>query len=227
MLARVRWLVNGLRPQSVEVIKWAALACMLCDHIGTVLFDGTIPALNAIGRIAMPAFGIALAYNLARPRALHNGAFKRTLFRLLAIGVVAIPFHMLALDSGWLGLNIMFTFALAVAATWAWEKAAYLPAIVIALVGGFFVEFGWFGIAVVIFAYSHFREPSAWTTAGLVASVVSLGLVNGNQWGLLALPLVWLLSASSIEIPRMRWAFYTFYPAHLALLVGIQRMAAP
>jgi hypothetical protein len=224
VLARVRCHVSGLRPQAVEAIKWAALLCMVVDHIGTVLYNGTIPALNAIGRIAMPSFGIALAYNLARPGALQTGAYRRTLTRLLAVGLIAIPFHVLALHSTLFGLNIMFAFALAVGAIWAHREGFTFHAVVLVLVGGFFVEFGWFGIMVVIGAYQFFSNPSRVRALALFGWVLSLGLVNGNQWGVLALPLVWILSVSGIELPRLRWAFYAFYPAHLAVLVAIERI---
>jgi hypothetical protein len=49
-----------------------------------------------------------------------------------------------------------------------------------------------------------------------LATFASLWLVNGNLW-VLAAVLIFLLSARTIDlrIPRLRWAFYGYYPIHL------------
>ena len=107
----------------VETVKWFALACMLLDHVNKYLLDGAEPALFALGRFALPLFGFALAYNLARPGALARGAYRRLLPRLAAFGVIASPFFIAlgGLGWGWWPLNIMFTLFVAAAVLWLLE----------------------------------------------------------------------------------------------------------
>jgi hypothetical protein len=48
----------------------------------------------------------------------------------------------------------------------------------------------------------------------------ALCVVNGNIWALLAFPLLAVASEAEVDVrvPRLRWAFYAFYPAHQAVL---------
>ncbi|MGY0556942.1 MULTISPECIES: TraX family protein [unclassified Lysobacter] len=67
----------------------------------------------------------------------------------------------------------------------------------------------------VIAAWLYFSRPQPGTAVALVGSLFALCLVNLNAWALLALPIVWLASRSDLSIPRLRWAFWLFYPVHL------------
>jgi hypothetical protein len=52
-------------------------------------------------------------------------------------------------------------------------------------------------------------------------ALASLGWINGNQWALAA-PLAALLATlMPIQLPRWRFLYYVFYPAHLWALWGI------
>jgi len=45
-----------------------------------------------------------------------------------------------------------------------------------------------------------------------------LKINNGDMWALLALPLFFLAIKIELNIPRIKWAFYVYYPLHLSLL---------
>ncbi len=55
-------LANG----TVELLKWLALLFMTLDHFNKYVYNGTIPYLFEIGRLAMPLFSFAFAYNLKK-----------------------------------------------------------------------------------------------------------------------------------------------------------------
>ncbi len=213
----------------VETVKWFALACMLLDHVNKYLLDGAEPALFALGRFALPLFGFALAYNLARPGALARGAYRRLLPRLAAFGVIASPFFIAlgGLGWGWWPLNIMFTLFVAAAVLWLLEvrsSSAIAGAIVLFLVGGLFVEFWWPALACIVAAWLYCRRATWLRFVGWIAATGSLYLINDNLWALAALPALFLLARVPVTLPRMRWLFYLFYPAHLAVLWVIREL---
>lgn len=207
----------------LEAVKWLALACMLLDHVNKYLLGATEPALFALGRLALPLFGCALAYNLARPGALTRGAYRRLLLRLLIVGAIASPFFIVlgGLGWGWWPLNIMFTLFVGAAVVWLLEvrsSSAIAGAIVLFLVGGLFVEFWWPALAYILAAWFYCRRATWPRLVGWIAATGSLYLINDNLWALAALPTLFLLARVPARLPRMRWVFYAFYPAHLAAL---------
>ncbi|MGO4221748.1 TraX family protein [Lysobacter sp. TAF61] len=76
----------------------------------------------------------------------------------------------------------------------------------------------WAGVAFVLAAVMYFRSPGQTTGPAVVAGLGMVCAVNGNAYALFALLLVVLASHGSIQWPRLRWAFYAAYPAHLAVL---------
>jgi hypothetical protein len=56
-------------------------------------------------------------------------------------------------------------------------------------------------------------------------ATASLALINGNFAALAALPLIWGASRVDLPIPRLRWVFYAFYPAHLSLIALAQPLS--
>ena len=213
----------------VETVKWFALACMLLDHVNKYLLDGAEPALFALGRFALPLFGFALAYNLARPGALARGAYRRLLPRLAAFGVIASPFFIAlgGLGWGWWPLNIMFTLFVAAAVLWLIEErssSAIAGAIVLFLVGGLFVEFWWPALAYIIAAWLYCRRATWPRLIGWICAAASLYLINDNMWALAAVPALFILAGVQVALPRARWVFYVFYPGHLAALWGARAL---
>lgn len=215
---------------AVEALKWLALALMTIDHINSYLLDRQVGWMYAMGRIAMPLFAAVLAWNLARPGTLERGVYPRTVKRLLLFGLLAMPPFVAGGGTGselWLPLNILFLLAAATGYAWLIERGtpmAKLGALGLFLFGGFLVEFHWAGLGLTIALWHYFRRPG-WATASAVLFFwLSLFFINGNVWALLALPI--LLSARywSLPVPRIRWAFYIYYPAHIAVLWAIQQV---
>jgi hypothetical protein len=208
---------------TIESLKWIALLLMTGDHINKYLFNGTLPVLFEAGRLAMPLFVFVLAYNLARPSAFCRGVYLRTIARMAAFAALAsIPFMALGgLVAGWWPLNILFTLLTITSTLYLVElgtPASYTAAALTFLVSGALVEFSWppliFGLAV----WWYCNRPNWIPLALALSSIASLWVVNGNLWALAAIPVVVLASCFDLRIPRRRWAFYTYYPLHLAAL---------
>jgi hypothetical protein len=118
-------------------------------------------------------------------------------------------------------MNILLTFAVGVAVMLLHERGQGAWAALVFVLGGALVEYWWPGLAVVVTAWLYFRTPTAGHALAAVASLSLLGVVNGSSWALLALPLVLLAAGVPLSVPRLRWLFWAFYPAHLAALSAL------
>jgi hypothetical protein len=212
-----------IKNGSLEILKWLGLCLMTGDHINKYLFNSTIPGLFEMGRMALPLFVFVLGYNLARPDALQNGVYQRTMFRLAITGTVAsIPFVGLGgLAAGWWPLNVLFTL-LTITATAFFIESGGAKNLIIAsllfLVGGSSVEYWWPSIVFGIATWSFCKKSSVMALVAALLSCLALWFINGNWWAIAAIPLLLSASQLNVRLPRLRWAFYSYYPIHLAIL---------
>jgi TraX protein len=215
---------------SLAAIKWTALVLMVFDHVNKYLYAENLPGVFQIGRIVMPMFGFVLAYNLARPGAVARGVHGRMLFRLTLAGLAASPMFiilngMYVTTNAWWPLNILFLLLLVVLLTYLIERGgikSYALAIVLFLAGGALVEYLWMGVLCCLGAWLFCREATPSRLLLWCLGTLSLTAVNGNAWALLAIPIVLIAGRISFQLPRLTWAFYTFYPAHLLILLGVR-----
>ena len=179
---------------TLEAIKWLALALMTADHINKYLLHEGVPALYAIGRVAMPLFVFVLAYNLARPNAFDNGSVQRSMRRLLLAGVVAsVPYAALGVVAGWWPLNILFTLLASVTIiALLHQGGARFTALaaVVFLVAGAVVEFWWPALALGVACWAYVKRPTPGRLALVAMALVTLAPINRNLWTLLALPVI-------------------------------------
>lgn len=212
-----------LSDGAIEGIKWLALVLMTLDHINKHLLHGSIPAIFAVGRTAMPLFALTLAYNLARPGALQGGVYFRVAKRLALIGAISsVPFIALGgLAWGWWPLNVMAMFLASTCVMYFWEKGGAwgsIGAIAAFSIGGGLVEFWWPGIALCVSAWRYFKRPRLAPLCVCIASTASLYVINRNHWALAAFAVLLLATKIKPEIPRTPKVFYAYYPAHLAVI---------
>ncbi len=211
---------------TIEAIKWLGLILMTLDHINKYLFGERLPGLFEAGRLAMPLFGFVLAYNLARPGAFKNGVHLRVMKRLALYGLIATPFF-IALGgfvAYWWPLNIMFMLLAATGMIYLIEKGARKAAALygaLFLIGGAFVEFWWFALAFCLAAWWYCRTTSKAALVALFLATASLYLINQNLWALASMPIILAAPLVDLKIPRIRNVFYTYYPAHLAVLLAV------
>lgn len=203
-----------------EVLKWIAVLLMTGDHVAKVFYGGYVPVISELGRIAFPVFALVMAYNLAEP----NADIVKSIRRLGLWAAVAQPAHALAFGH-WLPLNVLASFALAASVVWAIRAGRWW--LVAALAGPLplFVDYQWWGIAVVVAGYSSFRLNGF--PAGVCVQLLAISLLclnSDNVWALLALPVMGL-GYAPVSVPRTRWAFYGYYVGHLALVAALAGLA--
>jgi hypothetical protein len=211
---------------TLQWLKWLGLVLMTLDHVNKYLFNETLPGIYQAGRIVMPLFGFILAYNLARPGARANGAYSRTVKRLLVASVAASPAYM-AMGHGWWPLNILFTLGLFVATLLCLQQPTLphrIAGVLLFLLGGAVVEFWWFAILGCMAAWAFCQKPTMGRLGAWCLALTTLSIVNGNLWALAVVPLV--LGSTWVRLParRFRAFFYLYYPAHLSALWAIQHV---
>ena len=221
--------VLTLSSGTLEALKWLALILMTFDHVNKHLLHASVPERFAAGLLAIPLFGFALGYNLARPDALADGAFRRTAGRLAVFGSIAsVPFIALGgLGWGWWPFNVMVTLLVATLCAWLIEVGGWVRialACVVFILGGSVVEFWWPGLAACLFAWAYCRRPTWGVLLLWIASLAALYVINRNLWALAALPIIFAAGQVSVRVPRIRLGFYVYYPAHLAVLWMLVRV---
>ncbi|KAK6352129.1 hypothetical protein TWF730_008960 [Orbilia blumenaviensis] len=218
---------------ALELTKWIAMVIMTADHINKYLFDESLPFIFEFGRTAMPLFVFVLTYNLARPSSnINGGAYLRTARRLALCGLISsVPYSKLGgLLDDWYPLNIFFTLLVITTVAGLIEQSrtgkVRVPAVLTALaafvMGGGLVEFWWPAVGLGVGAWIYFRSGNLLGLLTSVASCASLRWVNGNHWALAAFPILFILSRLNVQMPRLRWFFYAYYPVHLMVLLLVR-----
>jgi len=201
-------------------LKWLALILMVLDHANQYLCNGDLPWVFPIARLSFPLFSFVLAYNLARPGIISNGAAIRIMKRLSIFALMASIPH-IVLDGRLFPLNILATLLVATGTVYLFAQGGCKKGygILVFMVGGGMIEGNWFAVAVCITAYHYCQSPTALRLLSIIASLVVLGLfINRNQWALGVLPVILLAPSVNLKMNRHKNLFYWFYPAHLAVI---------
>ncbi len=192
-------------------IKLLAAVTMLIDHIGVVFFPDAI-AWRIGGRLSFPLFIWLLVQGEA-----HTRDIWRYGLRLAILGTVTQPIYQLTFDTA--RPNILFELLLGLVCL---RLARNFPRLEIPIwlgaVGlsvGLDLGYGSYGIGLMILT-RYFRRDGWW-------ALLWVGFHGLWAWmeGPFQLPAIAVLMifwfANGDRGPKARW-FYTFYPAHLALL---------
>lgn len=219
-----------------SVIKIIAALTMLIDHAGLILFPGQY-WMRIVGRIAFPLFAYCIAegYRYTRHR-------LRYFLQIFLLGVGCQIVYYIAERDWYLGILLTFSFSICLMelarrfkaafqsenkkAAWLWGLT--LLAAILA-VWGFTtivtVDYGFIGILLPFLTYlpEEIGLRKGLFIAGILALAVDQYLPNGyvgQFFGLLAVPFLCAYNGKPGR-HRMKWFFYIFYPAHLAILYGI------
>ena len=217
-----------------NTLKIIAAIAMLIDHVGLMFFPENA-LFRIIGRLAFPIFAFMIAEGCKYTRSRLR--YFLQLFGL-ALGCQIVYF----IADGSMYLSVLFTFSLAVLTIFALQyckaKPTALPLLLfITTVAAVYVlnqlldiDYGFFGCMLPVFAAAfhstRFDKPLLnilMLALGLLLLWISLG---GLQlYALAAVPLLLCYSGRRGKI-KMKYFFYIFYPAHLALLQVILWLTA-
>jgi TraX protein len=115
----------------------------------------------------------------------------------------------------------MFTLLVATLVLWLYENRNpkhdmwFLP---LFLFGSILPEYWIVATSTVIAAYFYCKNSRGLYLLLWVLSVVAFVLINLNFYAMLAVPIILLASKVHTTVPRLRYFFYTFYPAHFVVL---------
>lgn len=207
---------------SQEGLKLVACLSMLLDHVGAVLLPEAL-WLRALGRLAFPIYCFLLVEGVA-----HTSSRLRYGLRLGLVAVLSeLPFDW-ALGGSWGHQNVLFTLLLGFLAVCAMEKfqgllgklMIGLPFAVVAQFLG--TDYGGMGVVLcAVFALAQ-GMPNRRTIELLGLGLVCWQIGGLEILGVLALiPIALYTGEKKTHSRWIQWAFYLFYPVHLAVLAAI------
>ncbi len=213
---------------SGNALKLIAALSMLLDHMGLMLFP-RITFFRILGRLALPIYAYMIAEGCRYTR-----SRKRYLISLLAVAALCQIVYFVAMES--LYMCIMVTFSLSVAMIYLWDWAMTRPApqggfLVMAALTvlwllceyplfpgtDFAIDYGIFGVLLPVLIYLGKDKKQAFLMTAL--GLLLLGLARGGiQWfALLGLIPLALYSGTRGKY-KLKYLFYIYYPAHLAVI---------
>lgn len=198
----------------LELVKWAAFAAMLVDHVGLSLFDRSIPWLHSVGAFAFPAFALSFGIGLALSADPLRIVERLVLPALIAqcMWLVVDPQH---------PANVLVSFALcAVVAAAVRARSMVLAFVLAGIAAGCSVaiEGGPVGLLMVAggFVAVQLRACLPLVAAGAVWAVLVPSIA---AWLAVAAVVLWPQQAP--RVPRLRGLLAWGYPAHLGALAAL------
>ncbi len=220
-------IISGLTNNQLKII---AMASMLIDHVGYMFFPHH-EIFRIIGRIAFPIFAYMIAEGC-----FYTKNRRKHLLLILLLGIGCQAVSTIATES--LYQNILLTFSLSIATIFSIDmllkKRNFKNILAVVLVvsavvfltlvapaiwknKGFEMDYGIWGVLLPVFVYfSPKKSIKIFFTILILA--VRIFLVNTFQaYALLAVVFLILYNGERGKL-KMKYVFYIFYPAHLALI---------
>jgi hypothetical protein len=199
------------------MLKIIAYFTMLVDHIGQVYFPDNI-IFSIFGRLAFPLFAWGIAKGLKR-----TSNFKLYALRLMLLAVISqLPYYFLFHNYY---LNVCFTLLdgllilkLSELKISIWLKLPIISALFI-LSDAMSLEYGMYGITTIILFY-FFGTKYYLISLQVIVTIVGISIYNFNPIQLYALLATFFIIFFERYDFKINRAFqYSFYPAHLTLLL--------
>jgi hypothetical protein len=205
---------------ALEVLKLAALAAMVADHVNKYALDRAYPVMEHIGRLAFPLFALVVAANLR-----WNTADPQRYFMRLAVwGMASQAIYTWA--TGRTELNILVTLGvgvqlvLAVEALRQHSSAVGVLWLVVVIAATLPCDYRLTGPLLVVLFHEWFARPAPFTALLVILGVAALNI----SWLFAPAALASLVVAGVVawwqpRLPRLtRYWFYPFYTAHFAVI---------
>lgn len=220
-------LKEGLNNNRLKLI---AMLTMLLDHAGRQLFPEA-DILTIIGRIAFPVFSYMIAEGCTYTK---NKKKYLLIIAGMALGCQCVYFF----TSGSLYMNVLITFVLSILCIYTGDffrknknlTSAMLTAFMFFAVfflciilprlvpeTDFTIDYGFFGVFLPVGVYFAPKKKHKLIVTSVFLTLIALSM-NPEQWfAFLALPLLMLYNGERGKM-RLKYLFYIFYPAHLAVI---------
>lgn len=225
------------------VLKLVAIMAMTCNHAGYVFYTH-LPlearcVLIAVGGLTFPIMAYLLVEGYT-----HTSNLPRYLLRMGVLALVAeVPFWLFLGHEG----NVLFTLLGGLVVLWVVDNMEHrllqLGGVLAIVLASWFCDWGAVGPVLVLLFYRLRTQP--WGIAAAMALPIALGLFScaepfanalaEGSWRNLpfvlyyalgntaAIPLLYAYNGTRGKHP-MKWLFYIYYPAHIAVL-GIIHLA--
>lgn len=222
-----------MKGLSNNQLKLIALVTMTVDHIGMILYPWAT-RYRIVGRLAFPIFAFMIAEGCRHTRSM--GKYLGTM-ALLALGCQIVDY----LEQGSLYQSVLVTFSLSIGLIWLLQMAEkkrnilWIALGALGFVGAycfcevlpgilsetdFHVDYGFLGVLVPVAVYLGKDKWQKMLLAILALCVLSYHLAGLQWYCLLAVPVLMLYNGKRGKW-NMKWLFYIYYPAHLAVIYGI------
>ena len=238
--------------RDTNLLKIVAMLTMLCDHAGKMLFP-QYQVMRVIGRIAFPIYAYCIAAGCVYTRNPLNYLRRIVLLALISQPIYAVALDhevsaMYAISFSEHPLRAVFNFYV-----YSWNHPCILASLAFGLIllwalrerqivlglGTFLLiwlirgnlDYGINGIYLMLLFYVLCTKR--WISLPVVlAFMVWWGLQGTGyeyfgvkfarqMFAILALPLIYAQTRTPIRLPK--WLFYAFYPAHLILILILDR----
>lgn len=233
-----------------NLLKLIAMAAMLIDHTGKMLFQSN--AMRCVGRLAFPIYAYCIAVGCV-----YSKNHLKYLSRLVSIGLVSQPFYALAMGhthpsmytiafrdnpvgavfkfyvESWHHPSIMLTLVVGLLLIWSIREkrlALALALMVFTWRAQGSLDYGWKGVALISLFYLF--GARWWTALPVVAAFMLWWALLGTGYRLFGLSFGMQVFAIPALIPITlhthsglkinKWVFYLFYPGHLIGILLIE-----
>lgn len=236
-----------------DLLKLIAMAAMFIDHVGKMCFSQYY-IMRIIGRIAFPIYAYCIAVGCVYTRDRLKYLTRLVLLGLVSqpIYVVAmghtnssmytvsfaenpvqaaINFYV----NSWKKPSILLSLVLGVLVIWTIRERKIILTLALALfiwrIKGN-LDYGWRGVALMTLMYVFIEHW--WISLPVVFSFMFWWGTQGSgyklfdvkfgiqMFALMALPLIYIPTYSKVRINK--WIFYFYYPAHLILVMLVDKL---
>ena len=222
---------------SAMTLKYIAMATMLVDHMGYVLFPWIL-WLRCVGRIAFPIFAFQIAEGCIRTHDRRRYALRLLLFAVLTEVPFDLAFSGRPLDPSY--QNVLWTLLAGALVCWAadWAQrtpdALHLLAATAAFAGAFWLlevchtDYGGWGVLLVTLFYLTREVRNRWAIQ-LVGLALFCWFCSAWRLEMLAMlsliPLCLYNGERGFSNKALQYGFYAFYPVHILILSVLARYA--
>jgi hypothetical protein len=211
-----------------ELLKIIAIVTMVIDHIGNILYPDLL-LLHVIGRLSFPLFAYLIALGIESTK-----KPKKYMMTLLSFALISqIPYFLAFEIQPFERLNILFSLFLGALTIYFFNKRSLLTFVPILLSILLSTE-GSYYVVLTVACMKFLKSNPKFGFLALFALNLQFLLIPDTQvLSLFAVPLIllhvknWLkkeilIPENSLAYSIRKYAFYSFYPLHLALLFLIK-----